>query len=116
MYKWVGWITNPSSGKYLPNLDWCNALFPGTRKNGCMQDPGIKSCARSVKSLSYLLKKRCNLKVLLVFFPYRWPDEVKAFSVSSNIHRGWKYYQGVIHNTYHGRHIKTDHRIILSMP
>ena len=62
-----------------------------------------------------LLNKICNLKISLVFCLYRWPDGVKEFSGSSNIHRGWKDYQGVIHNTYHGGHIETDHHIICSM-
>ena len=31
-------------------------------------------------------------------------------------HEGWKDYQGLIHNTYHGGHIETDHIFICSIP
>ena len=42
-------------------------------------------------------------------------DGVKEFSGSINIHRGWKDYQGSIHNTYHGGHIETYHRVRFSI-
>ena len=80
-----------------------------------MPNIGIKSWVQPVKALRDLLKS-CNLKGSLVSFPYRWPDGVKAFSSSSNIQRVWKYYQGVIRNTYYGGHIRTDHHVISSMP
>ena len=50
-----------------------------------------------------------------MFFTYRWPDIMKELSGSTKIHIGWKYYQGFIHNTYHGDHIETDHHAILLM-
>ena len=62
-----------------------------------------------------LLKNSCNLKGSLVFPPYCWPDGVKVFYESRNIQIGWKYYQGVIHNTYHGGNIETYHVVICSM-
>ena len=51
-----------------------------------------------------------------MFCPYSWPDGVKVFSGSSNIQRGWQDYQELIHNTYHGGHIETDHSCICSIP
>ena len=30
-------------------------------------------------------------------------------------YKGWKYYQGIIHNAYHGDNIETDHQVILLM-
>ena len=63
-----------------------------------------------------LLKKSCNPKGSLVFCPYHWKYGVKAFSGSSNIQRGWKDYQGVIHNTYFGGHIETDHYFMCLIP
>ena len=78
-------------------------------------EPGIKSWAQTVKALKYPLKKRENLKGLLEFCPYHWIDGVKEFSVSSNIQRGCKYYQGVIHNTYHGGNIENDHQVKCSI-
>ena len=51
-----------------------------------------------------------------MFCPYHWPYGVKLFSRSINIQRVWKDYQEVIHNTYHGEHIKTNHHVICSMP
>ena len=41
---------------------------------------------------------------------------MKEFSGSSNIQIGWKYYQGFIHNIYHGINIETDHQFTHSMP
>ena len=38
------------------------------------------------------------------------------FYGSSNIQRGWKDYQGIINNTYHGGHLETDHNVIWLMP
>ena len=60
------------------------------------------------------MKKLCNLKGLLVFCSYHFPNAPKEFSGGS-VHKGWKDYQGVIHNTYHGRHIETDHNVICSI-
>ena len=44
-----------------------------------------------------------------------WPDGLKAFS-SGGAHKGWRYYLGVIHNTYHGGNIEADHHTICSIP
>ena len=30
--QWVDWLTNPSSGEELHNIDWIIALFPSTKK------------------------------------------------------------------------------------
>ena len=49
------------------------------------------------------------------FFPIslaRW-DEI--FSRSRNIQRIWKDYQDVIHNTYRGGYIETDHQVACSI-
>ena len=46
--------------------------------------------------------------------PHRWPNGLKEFS-SGSTHKEWKYYQGVIHNTYHGGNIETYHVVICSM-
>ena len=60
-------------------------------------------------TLSY--KNKCNIKGALLICPYLWPDRLKAFSIGDT-HKGWKYYQGVIHNYYHGSSIGTDDYII----
>ena len=91
-------------------------VLPGTKQNDGRRYPGIKSWEKSVKALRKLFKKICNLKGSLVFYPYRCPDGMKEFSGSSNIHRVWKDYQGVISNTYHGGNIETDHNIIGLIP
>ena len=37
--------------------------------------------------------------------------------ISSRItHKEWKYYQGIIHNTYHGGNIETYHHVLCSIP
>ena len=110
------WLTNPSSGEELPNIDCIVTVFPGTKKNDGRPDPYIKSRVKPVKALRDLLENRCNLKGSLVFYPYRWPDELTEFSGSRKIQIDWKDYQGVIHNTYYGRNIETDHYVICSMP
>ena len=66
-------------------------------------------------TLKDLLENRFNLKGALVFYTYRWTNVLKAFS-SGSAHKGWKDYQGVIHNTYYGGHIETGHHVICSMP
>ena len=43
----------------------------------------------------------------------RWVDRISG---SINIKRGWKDYQGVIHNNYHGGKVETDHHVILLIP
>ena len=48
--------------------------------------------------------------------PYGWIYGVEEFSGSSKIQRDWKDHQGLIHNTYHGGNIETDHQVICSMP
>ena len=40
----------------------------------------------------------------------------EKLSVSINIQRGWKDYQGVIHNTYHGGNIGTENHVVFSIP
>ena len=112
----VDWLTNPSSGEEVPNNDWIIAVFPGTKKNDGRLDMEIKSWVYPVKALRDLLKKSCNLRGSLVFYPYHWPDGLKEFSVSRNIQRGCKDYQGLIHHTYHGGNIQTDHHVICLMP
>ena len=62
------------------------------------------------------IKAELYLRGSLVLFSYRWIYGLEEFSVSSNIQRGCKDYQGVIHNTYHGENIETDHHVIVSMP
>ena len=49
-------------------------------------------------------------------FPYCWPDVLKEFSGRSNLQRGWKDYQGVIHKTYHGGNIESDPHVICLIP
>ena len=61
------------------------------------------------------LKNRCNLKGVLTVFPYHFLNELKEFS-SGISHKGWKDYQGLINDTYHGRHVETDHHFICSIP
>ena len=46
-----------------------------------------------------------------MFCPYRWTDGLKEF-YSGGAHKGWKYDQGLINNTYHGGHIETNHHVI----
>ena len=60
-------------------------------------------------------KNRCNLKGALIFCPYIWPNGLKYF-FSGSAHKEWKDYQGIIHNTYYGGNIETDHHIICSIP
>ena len=47
-----------------------------------------------------------------MFFPYHFLGGMKEFSVSINIQKGWKDYQGVVHNIYHGENIETDHHVV----
>ena len=60
-------------------------------------------------------KNICNLKGTLVFCPYRSINGIKSFS-SGMAHKGWKDYQVLIHDTYYGGHIETDHRVICLIP
>ena len=46
---------------------------------------------------------------------YRWPNGPKLFSIGRS-HKGWKEYQGIINNTYHGGNIETDHHVIYLIP
>ena len=108
----MDWITNPPSGEEVINVDWLIVLFSGTKKHYVSQEPVINSWKYPEKSLRDPFKKRFNLKRLLVFCPYCWPDRVEEFSEISSIQRCWKYYQRVIHNTYHGGNIETDHHVI----
>ena len=62
VYQWLYWITNPSSGDGVHNIDWIIAVFPGTKKNDRRKEPDIKSWAQPVKAFRDLLKKSCNIK------------------------------------------------------
>ena len=53
------------------------------------------------------------LKGCLLFPPYFCPDGLGKLS-NRNIKRLWKYYQGLLQNTYHGWHIETNHFLICS--
>ena len=68
-------------------------------------DPGIKSWAQPVGALKDLLKIYATWKGALVLFPHRWIYGLKEF-FSCGSHKGWKYYLGVIYNTYHGGNIE----------
>ena len=56
-------------------------------------------------------KKRYNPKGELMFCTYRCSYGLKQFSSGSE-NKGWEYYQGAVHNIYHGGNIETDHRVI----
>ena len=56
-------------------------------------------------------KKRFNLRWELVFCNFPWLEGLKEFS-SSGSQKGWKDYQGVIHNNYYGGNIENDHHVI----
>ena len=90
-------------------------VFPGRKKDNGKPDPSIKSCAKPVGAIKDLLKNMYNLKGALVFCPYRWPNGQNFFS-SGITHKEWKDYQGIVHNTYHGENIETDHHVICLMP
>ena len=62
MDHWVDWITKPSSGGEVPNIDWIISVFPGTKIIYGRPETGIKPWAHTVKALRDLLKNRCNLK------------------------------------------------------
>ena len=111
MDQWVYWLTKISSGGEVTSIYWIITVLPGTNKNDRRSDPDINSWVQPVKELKYLLENICNLKESLVFCPYRWPDGMKEFSGSGK-HKWWKDCNRVIHNTYHGGHIKTDHHFI----
>ena len=51
-------------------------------------------------------------KGVICVCPYHWTNGMKKLSGCSNLHRVWKGYQGVIHKTYHGGNIETDHHVI----
>ena len=45
------------------------------------------------------------------------PVSKRTKNISSGIaHKGWHYYQGVIHDTYNVGHIEIDHHVIFLMP
>ena len=83
--QWLDWLTNTSSGDESPNIDWLVELLLGTKKHDTRIDPGIKPWSHIVKTLRGIFKNICNLKVSLVFFPYRWADGVKLFSGNRNV-------------------------------
>ena len=49
----------------------------------------------------------------VLYLPLSRRDE--TLYVSINIQSGWKYYKGVIHNTYQFGYIETNHHVILSI-
>ena len=69
MYQWVDWITDPTSGCEVPNIECIIKVLPITRKNYGRPDSGIKSWAQPVKALKDILNKRQNLKGSMVFPP-----------------------------------------------
>ena len=105
-------LTNPSSSEEVTSTNWIIEVLPSTKKNDGRPYLGIKSWEQPVKALRYLLNKSCNLKGSLVFSLNSWSDGTKEFYGSSNIQIGWKNDQKVIHNTYYGGHIETDHHVI----
>ena len=102
------WLTRPAPEYEVPNIDWITALFPGSKKYDGKPDPRIKSWGNPVGALKDILKNICSLKGLSVLCPYRWPNGLKEFS-SGSTHKEWKYYRVIIHHTYHGGNIETDH-------
>ena len=60
-------------------------------------------------------KKEIQPKGELVFCMYLWIDGLKYFS-SGGAYKGCNDNQGVIHNTYHGGNIETDHHVICLIP
>ena len=62
-----------------------------------------------------MMKKRFNIKGELVLCTYHWPNTMKEFS-SGSAPKEWKDDQEIIHNTYHGGNIETDHHFICSIP
>ena len=105
------WLTRKSLEYEVTKIDWLIAVFTGTNKDYGNPDPDIKSWTQPVVTIKDLLKKIFNLKGELYFCPYRWLDGLKWLSIGGT-HKGWKYYQGVIHNSYNGGHIVTDHHVI----
>ena len=93
-------LTRPSSWKQVLNIDFLILILRGIKRNNINPDPDIKSWSQPVKDLKYMVSMKYNLKGSFLFYPYRFPDGLGAFS-TVNIQRGWKYYQGVFHNTYH---------------
>ena len=83
--QWVDWLNNLSSKEEVPKIEWIIAVLPCTKKIYGRPYPGVKSWAHTLKALTGLFKKNCNLKSSLVFCPYHWPDGLKEFSGSSNI-------------------------------
>ena len=57
------------------------------------------------------MKHKRGISVLSLLLDIR--DEI---FFSSDTHKGWKYYQGIIHNKYHGGNIKTDRHVICLIP
>ena len=105
------WIRRTATEYETPNIYWIIEVFTGTKKDDWKPESGIKSWAQPVGALKDLIIYICKLKGALVFYHYRFPDEIKNIS-SGGAHKGWKYYLGVIHNTYHGGNIEISHRFI----
>ena len=97
----MDWITNPSSEKDFNNIDWPISELSSTKKNDGSKDPEIESWAQPVKTLKYLLDKRCNIKGSLVFCLFHCPDGIKSFLEASHTQSG-RVVIGSIHNTYNG--------------
>ena len=68
------WLTRPAPEDEVSIIDILIAVFPRGKKVYGEPDPSIKSWAQSVGALKEILKKRCNIKGSLVFYPYRWPN------------------------------------------
>ena len=104
------WLTRPDPEYEVPNIDWIIVVFTGTKEYNGKPYPSIKSWVQPVVAINDLLKKRCKLKGAL-FFIYCWPNVLKEFSIGSE-YKEWKYDKVIIHNTYHGGNIETDHHVI----
>ena len=104
-------ITRPDPEYEVPNIDYLVALFPGNKKYDWEDVPHYLVMGIASGRLKRCYEKRCNLKEALVFCTYRWTNRLKEFSSGSN-YKEWKYYQVIIHNTYHGGNIETDHHVV----
>ena len=112
--QWLECLTIPYPKEETPKMYWLISILPGINKDYGKPDPNIKLYTQPVNYSKYILENICNLKVALVFSPYHWPYGLKEFALSGT-HKGRNYFQGVIHNTYHGGHIETDHYVIFSI-
>ena len=79
VYQWVQWITSTAPEAEVPKIDWPIEVLPGTKNNDWDLEPGISSWSQPVGTLKDILKKRCNLRDVLSFYPYCWTDGMKEF-------------------------------------